>query len=352
MPLAVRRHPVVAEVAKRLAGRCGVPAGATVVVGVSGGADSLSLLLSAAVLDARDRPSRAATLHPVAAHVNHHLRESADRDARSAAAACERLGLPFHLRDVHPRTSGGSVAASARRLRYEALGDDARSVGASLVAVAHHAEDQLETLLMALGRGAGLSRLSGMAWRRRLAGDVWLVRPMLSVRRSACRDLCTLAGLEWCDDPGNADPRTVRGRLRRDVLPVLEELWPGAAGRATAAAESIAAGRMALDRMLQAVFGDASARRWERAALRDLPEPAIAEGLRRAALDAAPESGDEIGQAHLLPAAEAIADAERSPRRFDWPGGLRVDVTARTVVLTGGPSAPGRPCTGAARPER
>ncbi len=351
MDPAVRRHPLVAEVARRLGGRCGVPPGATVVVGVSGGADSLSLLLAAAALAGRSRASRAAPLRHVAVHVNHHLRESADRDARMVAGVCERLGVAFHLRDVHPRKSRGGVAASARRLRYETLAGVARSEGASHVAVAHHAEDQLETLLMALGRGAGLSRLAGMAWRRRLAGDLWLVRPMLSVRRSACRDLCRLAGVEWCEDPGNVDPRTVRGRLRRDVLPVLEELWPGAAARATATAETIAAAKVALDRMLQETFGDPSARRWDRAALRDLPEPVLAAGLRRAALDAAPDAAEEIGRAHLLSAAESIAAAERAPRRFDWPGGLRVEVRARTVTLAAERSAPVPPCTGEGPPE-
>jgi tRNA(Ile)-lysidine synthetase-like protein len=328
----------VAEVARRLTGRCGVTPGAKVVVGVSGGPDSLALLLAAVVLRRRRRGGTrglpaAPALEPVAVHVNHHLRDSAEDDAAFVTDLCDRFGVPWHLRDVYPRREPGNLAANARRLRYDALADAAASVGAAYVAAAHHGEDQLETLLIALCRGAGLEGLSGMAWSRPLGGVVRLIRPLLAVRKSACEELCGAAGVEWREDPANLDPAAVRARLRRDVLPVLEALWPDAASRAARAADVVAAARAALEKELDRTFGDPTRRQWKRKGLAKMPAPIIAAGLRRAAVDAVPEAADDIGQAHLLPVAEVVRGPQRRPHQFDWPHGLHVVVTAVEVKL-------------------
>ena len=330
--MAARRHRLVAEVARRLASRCGVPAGARVAVGVSGGPDSVALLLAAAVLRHR-RHGGAARLEPLAIHVNHHMRESADLDEAFVVELCRVHRMELHVRHVHPGPRAGNVQANARALRYEAIASSAASAGAAFVLVAHHADDQLETMLMALGRGAGLDGLSGMAWSRPLVDGLMLVRPLLAVRKAECEDLCRAAGVTWRDDPTNADPDTVRGRLRRDVLGVLEALWPDAAARAVGTADLIAVARTALEEQLTRTFGDPSARRWDRDALRTLALPFVAAGLRRAALNADPRRADDLGQTVLGPAAEAIADTERRPRSFDWPGGLQILVTAREVRL-------------------
>ncbi|MFB3138489.1 MAG: tRNA lysidine(34) synthetase TilS [Phycisphaerales bacterium] len=330
--MAARRHWLVAEVARCLGRRCGVAGGARVVVGVSGGADSLALLLALAAIRQRRRGPGPA-IEPVAAHVNHHLRDSADEDAAFVAEVCDRLGVTLQTQHVHPARMPGNLAANARRLRYEALGRVAASADAGYVAVAHHAEDQLETLLIALCRGAGLDGLSGMAWSRPLVGPVSLIRPLLGVGRSACEDLCCTAGIQWRDDPTNVDPTTVRGRLRRDVLPVLEELWPEAASRAAGAADVVQAARTALEHQLQEAFGGPSQRCWDRTQLAALPLPIIAAGLRRAVMDEVDGAGDGLGQRHLLPVAEAIRDSDPRPRRFDWPRGLTVVVTSKQVQL-------------------
>jgi tRNA(Ile)-lysidine synthase len=330
LPVAARRHWLVGELAQRLPGRCGVPPGARLVVAVSGGADSLALLLAAVAL--RQRGARPG-VDPVGVHVNHHLRGSADDDEAFVARACRDFAVPLHTRNVYPDQCSGNVAANARRLRYEALAEVAAAVNAGHVAVAHHAGDQLETMLIAMGRGCGIDGLSGMAWSRPLAAGVQLVRPLLLVPRSSCEALCEAAGMPWREDPSNTDPATVRGRLRRDVIGVLEELWPSAALGASLAAEDAAAARTALEHVIADVFGDPSVRRWDRSRLGALPVPVIAAGLRRAALDAAPEPAVEVGRAQVLPVAEAIRDEVRRPRTWEWPRGLRVRVTAREVSV-------------------
>jgi tRNA(Ile)-lysidine synthase len=328
-----RRHWLVRELEQKLAGRCGVPPGSRVVVAVSGGPDSLALLLASVGLCERRRRGAGPLVDPVAVHVNHHLRDTADGDEAFVTRVCRDLGVTVHRRDVRPDRCSGNVAANARRLRYEALAEVAASVGAGYVAVAHHAQDQLETMLIALGRGCGIDGLSGMAWGRPLADGIQLVRPFLLVPKSACEAMCAAAGIRWREDPTNADPATIRGRLRRDVVAVLKELWPSAALGASLAAEDAAAARSALQRLLADEFGSPSARRWDRSRLRELPVPVIAAGLRRAVADAVPEPSVDIGRGQMLPVAEAIRDAVRRPRSWDWPGGLQVVVTAREVSL-------------------
>jgi tRNA(Ile)-lysidine synthetase-like protein len=340
LSVEARRHRLVGELEQRLRDRCGLPPGARLVVAVSGGPDSLALLLGALALRQRGGRGRPA-VDPVAVHVNHHLRDSADGDAAFVADVCGDFAVPLHTRDVYPARCPGNVAANARRLRYEALAEAAASVDAEYVAVGHHAGDQLETMLIALGRGRGLDGLSGMAWRRPLGDGIELVRPLLLVSRSDCEAMCAAAGIRWREDPGNTDPATIRGRLRRDVIAVLEELWPSAALGASLAAEEAAAARTALDQVVAGVFGDPSVRTWDRSRLGALPVPLIAAGLRRAALDAAPGPAADLGRAQVLPVAEAIRDDVRRPRAWDWGRGLRVRVTARqvSVVLKRSPGA-------------
>ncbi len=107
-------------------------------------------------------------MEPIALHVNHHLRESADRDELFVEEVCERFAIPLAVADLDLTGCPGNVAAEARRLRYDALVELSEGL-VSHVAVAHHVDDQLETILMALCRGAGLDGLSGMRWG--VAGD-------------------------------------------------------------------------------------------------------------------------------------------------------------------------------------
>jgi tRNA(Ile)-lysidine synthase len=268
----------------------------------------------------------------VAVHVNHHLRDEADDDARFVARACEQLGVRCYVVDIQPGAGRGNVAANARELRYGALARAARAGGCAAVAVAHHAEDQFETMLMALCRGAGLDGLRGMPWRRG-QDDVELLRPLLGVRKSVCEDFCRAAGLGWLEDPSNLRRDRARSRLRAEVVPVLEALWPGCAERTVGTAQVLESARQGFEERVTGVFGEPSDRAWQRKRLRGEAHAIVAAGLRRAALRMNKRAADELGQRQLFQAADAICSDETSPRRFDWPLGLRLCVDAEKAWL-------------------
>ena len=332
LPIAARRHRFVAEVKRKLLARCEVRDADPLLVAVSGGSDSVALLGACQVLTHRklhDHNIRSV----VAVHVHHHLRDSADQDAEFVKDLCEKLGVKLISKDVYPGDMQGSVAGNARDLRYEALTQAARSVNASFVATAHHGDDQLETIIIALCRGAGADGLSGMAWTRPLEDGLSLVRPLLGLRKINCKAFCQMAELKWREDPTNVDPKQVRARLRRDVLPVLEELWPEAASRATGAADAMAMARDALDIQLQTTFGNATVKDWNRSDIALLPLPIIAAGLRRAAIANYPDIAASLGQSQLNQAAEAICSDDRAPKEYHWPGSVVLTVTSKQIQM-------------------
>lgn len=180
------------------------PPGDRLGVAVSGGPDSLALLLLAAAA----RPGLVA-----AATVDHQLRAGSGEEAKFVASVCNRLAVP-HVTLKTEVAPGASVQAQARAARYHALGNWAIELDLQAVATAHHADDQAETLLMRLARGAGLSGLSATRRRRVLEPGIMLVRPLLSWRRQELRAIVDGAGLTPVDDPANRDPRHDRTRFR------------------------------------------------------------------------------------------------------------------------------------------
>ena len=175
-------------------------------IAVSGGPDSLALLL----LGAAARPGRIE-----AATVDHRLRPASTGEAAMVAGLCDGLGVPHHRLPAdwtEPPTS--NIQAEARALRYRLLGDWATERGLPVIATAHHADDQAETLLMRLARGAGVGGLGGTKARRALSEDVMLVRPLLGWRKAELVALVADAGIEAVDDPANRDPRHDRSRIR------------------------------------------------------------------------------------------------------------------------------------------
>lgn len=336
--MPARRHRLVTELNRHLeaAGFWAVSGSMSprnIVAGVSGGPDSLALLLGLKALSRR-RDRRNAGLQVFAAHVHHHLRESADADQRHVVAICNRFNIPVFVKDVEPGKLKGNGSANARRLRYEALREVAEERAAGWIATAHHAEDQLETMLMAMCRGAGLTGLSGMGLVTPLNESVRLIRPLLHLQKSDCHSMCRAAGVEWRVDPSNVDVHRVRARLRRDVIPVLDELWPGAVERASATAKMLTGAMGLIDAHVERSFGESCTNSWARSSLVNEPAVVVAHGLRRAALSMNPMLHDSLGSAQIGPAVNAIRSADRRPRRFDWPGGLRLEVTARLVRLT------------------
>lgn len=209
--------------------------GETVVVGVSGGPDSLTLLHVLRQLSLE----LAITLH--VAHVNHKIRgENSDADAAFVSETAEAWGLPVSTKEVEvPEYAAErhlSLEEAARVLRYRFLAEVARKAGARAVAIGHNADDQVETVLMHLLRGAGLAGLRGMGYvspypygDEEKPGDtstIVLARPLLDVQRSEIEAYSRENGLEPRIDESNLDKSIFRNRLRLEVLPYLEQLNP------------------------------------------------------------------------------------------------------------------------------
>ncbi len=213
--------PAVAEIRRAVrASLAGIDG--PVVIGLSGGADSLAL--AAAVAFEAPRAGVEAT----AVVIDHALQEGSDQVAARAVAAAESLGLPARSLRVTVGVEGGPEAA-AREARREALKSAARELGAAAILLAHTLDDQAETVLIGLARGSGSASLSGMAPVREEGALRW-VRPLLAIRRETTRAACVAQGLPPWSDPHNLDRRFLRVRVRQDVLPVLEDaLGPGVA---------------------------------------------------------------------------------------------------------------------------
>jgi tRNA(Ile)-lysidine synthase len=212
----------VADLAGKALAGAGVPAaGDGVAVAVSGGADSLALLHALRVL-AGPRGWRLAVLT-----VDHGLRPGSAADAAFVADHAKSLGLPARLLTLTPADLEAHRAAgpegAGRAARYEALWPAAGELGCPWLATGHTLDDQAETVLLQLLRGAGPDGLAGMTVR---SGR--LLRPLLGVRRADTRACCDAAGLPWREDPTNATDAPLRNRVRRHLLPLLEELRPGA----------------------------------------------------------------------------------------------------------------------------
>jgi tRNA(Ile)-lysidine synthase len=182
-----------------------------IAVAVSGGPDSLALLLLA---DAAF-PGRVG-----AATVDHGLRPESASEAEAVARLCGGIGVPHHILAARVEPSGEGLQAAARTVRYAALAQWMDGEGHQLLLTAHHCDDQAETLLMRLNRGSGVAGLAGV----RAAGPVpgtggrlRLCRPLLGWRRSELAAVVAAAGLEAALDPGNSDERFDRARLRRQL---------------------------------------------------------------------------------------------------------------------------------------
>ena len=187
-----------------------------VLVALSGGADSTALLHALKQLGHR----------LCACHVNHGLRgEEADADARHAAAFAESLGVPLVERRADVKSFARerklSLETAAREVRYALLAEAAAKLHADRIATGHTADDQAETVLLNLLRGAGPSGLAGIPPVR---GNI--IRPLLGLARAEVLEYCAAAGLGYREDKSNLDRRFTRNRIRHDIMPALREIQP------------------------------------------------------------------------------------------------------------------------------
>ena len=186
-------------------------------LGLSGGLDSMVLL---ELLSQARQLSAIPPLHAI--HVHHGLHPEADAWAAHCRRACDARGMPLTVVRVQVG-EGASIEEAARDARYAAFAE-VLEPGAELL-LAHHRDDQLETVMFRLMRGTGVRGLSGMPARRAL-GAGWLSRPLLGWRRSELEQWARQQGLDWIEDPANADERFARTALRHRVLPGLRHEWP------------------------------------------------------------------------------------------------------------------------------
>jgi tRNA(Ile)-lysidine synthase len=191
-------------------------------IALSGGVDSVCLLHAAREIAAR---------HPAMAlraiHVDHGLQRESARWAARCQELCQRLGVPLEVANLGLAVvKGASVEAEARRERYAALAG--RLQAGECLLTAHHADDQLETVLLQLFRGAGTAGLAAMPQSSPLGAGVHL-RPLLDVGRDELAAYAAAVGLGWIEDPMNAESRFDRAYLRHEVLPAIRRRWPSVA---------------------------------------------------------------------------------------------------------------------------
>ena len=206
--------------------------GRRLLIALSGVADSVALTW----MLAQRRVELGLTL--AAAHVDHSIRGAESRaDAEYCRELCERLDIPFYLERVDvpaSRLPGEGIETAARRLRYEALRRIRTAIGADWIVLAHHMDDQAETVLMHLLRGSGPDGAGGMAER---SGDLY--RPLLNTPKRALEAYLTEQNVSWRTDCTNLTVCTPRNALRLHGLPALEESYPGARAALARHAESM-----------------------------------------------------------------------------------------------------------------
>ncbi|MEA4870030.1 MAG: tRNA lysidine(34) synthetase TilS [Christensenella sp.] len=203
---------------------CGCDPGDTVLVALSGGADSTALLLS--LCECRDAGEIGGLF---AAHLNHGIRgENANRDQRFCEALCARLEIPLATETIgvpaYAKAHGQSIEQAAREVRYAFLERAREAFHANVIATAHHKDDQAETLLLHLIRGSGTGGLCGMQPR-----NGRIIRPLLDVSREEILLSLQLRGEPFCEDETNAENGAARNRIRNELMPLLQTLNPGVA---------------------------------------------------------------------------------------------------------------------------
>jgi len=209
-----------------------ISAGETVVVAVSGGADSLALAAAVAFEAPR------ANVEARAVIIDHGLQPGSAEIAKVALGRCSELGLAGEIRAVVVAKTGDGLEAEARNARYEALEQARQDLGAVAILLGHSQDDQAETVLLGLTRGSGLKSIAGMSlWD----SDRKLLRPLLSIDRKTIVESCRDQDIEFWEDPHNQDRGFTRVKIRQLLKAMESELGPGLSS-ALAKTASIAAG--------------------------------------------------------------------------------------------------------------
>lgn len=305
------------------------------LVACSAGVDSSALAIALSVV----KPE------PVIGHVVHDLRDRADAlaDRDAARTLAERLGLAFTEFEAPVRAQKGNLEALARRTRYTALAEMAHSHGCRYIVTAHHADDQLETVLMRLIRGAGPRGMGGIRAVRSLgkAGHgIKVVRPMLGMSRDEAVRICQETGWAWKEDASNRDESFLRNAIRARVIPEIKAIRPDAAERASVTAGICMLAAEVIEREARLAL-NAATRKAEggrgvvlgRKHLAGVPLAVRSEALRMVLRDAGGVGMDRAGWRVVEPAAQAVGDHRTEPRSFRL-GSIVMEVRAHEVRVS------------------
>lgn len=200
-----------------------------VLIAVSGGVDSITLLDSVAA------HAEVMALEVHVAHVDHGLRSDSPADAKAVQAEAARRHIPFHAARMNVRLraeeTGSGIEAAARSLRYDFLAATAQDIGASVIMTGHTADDAVETILMNIARAGSLQALAGIPAERTVSESVRVVRPLLETRREDVLAYARERGLVWLEDDSNSEAVYLRNRVRHELLPVMRSVFGPSIGR-------------------------------------------------------------------------------------------------------------------------
>jgi len=319
--------------------------GDAVVVGVSGGPDSLGLLLALSRLGA----SEDLDLRLTVAHVDHGMRPSAKKEAEFVRQFAAGLALECRIGryDVPALAKREpSVEAVARRCRYEFFEKVAGEVGAASIALGHNADDQVETILMHIMRGTGLTGLEGMQRVRPLHSNsvIRVVRPLLGIRRRDIEAFLTAEGVAWCVDETNLGDDYVRSRVRNELLPLLRSRYNANVGSALLNLSELAAQANELVQELAEEAQSGLVRLEAERVLLDAEavarlHPTVRGALLRRVLKRFKPPGSEIGLVHVRQL-EDILESEGSSKTVPLPGGVLARKEYDELVLTSADAEP------------
>jgi tRNA(Ile)-lysidine synthase len=286
--------------------------GDTVIVAASGGADSSAL--AAALLP----ECEAKSISVVPLIVDHGLQKNSADVAHEAKKELTKLGYEIiEIRKISVEITDG-VEASARRARYAALNEVAKSHNAVAIFLGHTKDDQAETVLLGLARGSGTRSLSGMAQRI----DNYR-RPLLSITRAQTEAACEEAGIKFWRDPHNQSMEFTRVRVRENVLPMMEkEIGPGVTDALTRSARLLRDDADALDQWADEVFDELDPISLDIATLETLPRAIRSRVLRKAIYLAGAPSGS-LSADHIEPV-ESLVTAWKGQGAISLPGGVTV----------------------------
>ena len=319
------------DIIQSLLERCSFPDG-PVDCAVSGGADSVALAFCLKLASKNIKLTNIS-------HEGFRSEEELDADKCLVERLAAKLDVPFTWRRASIAKKGNNEA-EARRSRYEELivscyHEDAPGIKYTKIATAHHADDQLETLLMRIVRGTGTAGLRGVVESRPLDNaDIEVIRPMLGISKEHCYEICKENNLEWREDETNEDKDYTRNLVRADVVPVLKQINARAAEHASDLACIMHSTHQLVEQAVCMIdcygYTSSSSKTTSADALRLYPDVVVFEWLRSAARVTGNSGLDKINKRMLDDVVRAIRG--RSSKTFEWPSRV-VSVTPQSVTV-------------------